>query len=120
MTAINIEKQWEFKDIQTFETKDKRYFVHEAIRLSEDIEVKELKISEMYIGYAAPHNDTLRGFVSHMKMVVDADLNCPVLMNQDGQIIDGRHRLAKALLEGCETIKVQRFEKDPYDCFDWL
>ena len=94
--------------------------MHEAIRLAKDLEVKEIKVSEMYIGYSPPHNTTLRGFVQHMKMVIDADMSCPILLNQDGQIIDGRHRLAKALLEGYETIKAKRFIDDPSDCFEWI
>ena len=119
MTKIQIKKHWDFEEIQTFETQNKKYFIHEAIRLSKDLEVKDLKISEMYISYDCPYNKTLRSFVQHMKMVNEADMSKPILMNEDGCIIDGRHRLAKALLNGDETIKVVRFELDPADCFDW-
>jgi len=120
MTTIEIKKHWDFQEIQTFETHDKRFFIHEALRLSKDLEVKELKVSEMYINYTCPYNKTLRSLVQHMKMVNDADMSFPILMNEDGCIIDGRHRLAKALLNGDETIKVKRFIEDPSDCFDWL
>jgi len=117
---INIERHWEFDSNQVYETDGKKYFIHDALRLAKDLEVKELKISEMYIAYPSPNNETLRSFVMHMKMVNESDLDFPILMNQDGSVIDGRHRLAKALLEGHETIKVKRFDEDPADCFDWL
>jgi hypothetical protein len=52
-------------------------------------------------------------FVQHMKMVLDADLDLPIILDQHGSIFDGRHRAAKALLDGKESIKAVRFEKDP-------
>ena len=37
-------------------------------------------------------------------------------MDEDGEIMDGRHRMMKCLLEGIETIKAVRFEENPYPC----
>lgn len=55
----------------------------------------------------------IREFVSHMKNILEADMQCPIILDQDGAIFDGRHRIAKALLEGHETIKAVRFDEDP-------
>ena len=49
----------------------------------------------------------------HMKQVMDADMSYPIIMDDEGFIMDGWHRVAKALLEGRETIKAVRFENTP-------
>jgi len=49
----------------------------------------------------------------HMKQVMAADLNYPVIMDEEGFIMDGWHRVAKALLEGRATIKAVRFDVTP-------
>lgn len=50
----------------------------------------------------------LIGFARHMKHVMEADLSYPIIVDEWGQPIDGRHRIAKALLEGHTTIKAVR------------
>ena len=58
----------------------------------------------------------LREMVMHMKAVNDANLNFPIIMDEDGEIMDGRHRIMKALLTGEETIKAVRFDENPAPC----
>lgn len=52
-------------------------------------------------------NMTLSRFISHAKRVHDADLSYPILVNYDGGIIDGVHRLCKACILGLSTVKVK-------------
>jgi hypothetical protein len=59
---------------------------------------------------------SLRELVGHMKAVLDADLSFPIILDEDNEIMDGRHRLMKAMLEGRETIKAVRFEENPDPC----
>lgn len=56
---------------------------------------------------------TMREFVMHMRAVLDADLSYPIILDEDGDIMDGRHRLMKAMLEGVKEIKFVRFDKNP-------
>lgn len=56
---------------------------------------------------------TWRGFVEHAALVNAADLAYPIILAADGAIMDGRHRLAKALLEGRSAITVVQFAEDP-------
>ncbi len=35
-----------------------------------------------------------------MKRVLNTDLNYPIILNEEGFIMDGWHRVTKALLEG--------------------
>lgn len=59
---------------------------------------------------------TLREMVMHMAAVNEADLNNPIIMDEDGEIMDGRHRIMKAMLTGAETIKAVRFDYNPEPC----
>jgi hypothetical protein len=118
--TIKINKAWDFDEDQSITVHDKQYNIHAAVTLARDIEVKELLIADMYIGYNSPCNGSLRSFMEHVRLVETADLSYPVLLNEDGFIIDGRHRLAKAILTECKTIKTKRFDKDPAACFTWV
>lgn len=59
-----------------------------------------------------PHLTT-RELVEHMRLVREADLSYPVILSADGRVMDGMHRVARALLEGHEEIEAVRFESDP-------
>jgi len=59
---------------------------------------------------------TLRELVMHMATANAADLSLPIILDEDGELLDGRHRLMKALLEGQPTIKAVRFEENPPPC----
>jgi hypothetical protein len=56
---------------------------------------------------------TLREMVMHMKAVNAADLEKPIILDEDGELMDGRHRLMKAMLLGNETIRAVRFDENP-------
>lgn len=66
--------------------------------------------------YYAYKNLTLREMVMHMKAVNDADLEKPIILDEDGDLMDGRHRLMKAMLIGAQTIKAVRFDENPSPC----
>jgi hypothetical protein len=59
---------------------------------------------------------TLREMVGHIKAVLDADLKYPIILDEDGEIMDGRHRLMKAILNGEKSIFAVRFKKNPTPC----
>ena len=48
-----------------------------------------------------------------LKNVLEADMSFPIILDEDGWVMDGRHRIAKALLEGHEKIKFVRFDVTP-------
>lgn len=52
--------------------------------------------------------DGLIGFAHHMKHVLDCDTSDPIIFDQWGRILDGRHRLVKALMEGKTTIPAKK------------
>ncbi len=48
-----------------------------------------------------------------MLLIKETDLNYPIILSSDGRVMDGMHRVAKALLEGQETIEAVQFSQDP-------
>lgn len=61
-------------------------------------------------------NLTLREMVMHMQAVQAADLSYPIILDEDGDLMDGRHRLMKAMLLGRPTILAVRFDENPPPC----
>ncbi len=43
----------------------------------------------------------------------EANLSHPIVLSQDGRVMDGMHRVCRALIEGRKTIRAVRFEVDP-------
>lgn len=63
--------------------------------------------------------DSFLEFCSHVKLVNEADLDYPIILTPKGAIADGRHRLAKAIVEGCTTIKIKRLVTMPEPDFEF-
>lgn len=76
----------------------------------EEVEVASFRELDFTVWEGAP---TVREVVEHARRIMEADLSYPIIVSADGWIMDGCHRLAKAFMEGRETIKAVRFEKDP-------
>jgi hypothetical protein len=43
-------------------------------------------------------------FLTHYRLVESAKLKYPVIINSEGQVIDGRHRICKAILKGIKEV----------------
>lgn len=56
---------------------------------------------------------TVRNVVAHIKRVLAASTAHPIILNVDGSVMDGLHRVARAMLEGRETIAAVRFTTMP-------
>jgi len=56
---------------------------------------------------------TCREIVGHTRLILDCDLAFPIILSSDGRVMDGMHRVSKALLEGCTDIQAVRFSSDP-------
>jgi hypothetical protein len=58
--------------------------------------------------------------VEHARLMLDADLSVPVILGPDGRVMDGMHRIARAMLDGTREVSVVRFltlpEPDYRDC----
>ncbi len=59
------------------------------------------------------HEPTVRAVVEHMRLVNEADLRYAIIVDPDGRVMDGMHRVAKALLLRHSTIGAKRLPSLP-------
>ena len=102
-------------DEQECQLGQETWSVCRLFHLSRDLPVMDVPLEHLNI-YHKYGVLTLREMVGHMKSVNNADLSYPIILDQDGEILDGRHRIMKALLQGEKTIKAVRFTKNPSPC----
>jgi hypothetical protein len=43
---------------------------------------------------------TCRNVAEHARLIEEADLGCPIILSSDGRVMDGMHRVLKALILG--------------------
>jgi hypothetical protein len=56
---------------------------------------------------------TCRAIALHSKLIHETDLAYPIIMSARGRVMDGMHRVCKALLEGRPAIDAVQFSNDP-------
>jgi hypothetical protein len=61
-------------------------------------------------GAVAP---TVRNVVEHARLMLTADLSYPVILGHDGRVMDGMHRIARALLDGVAEVSAARLPPQP-------
>ncbi len=56
---------------------------------------------------------TWRALLEHVRLIEEADLSYPIILSVSGAVMDGMHRVAKAMLEGRSEIEAVQFDEDP-------
>jgi hypothetical protein len=93
--------------------------VHRLIELSANLPRERVPLSvipELDEPYWAGEDNqrmTCRQVVEHARPMLDCDYEFPVILSSDGRVMDGMHRVCKALLEGLSEIEAVRFAQDP-------
>ena len=83
----------------------------------QNLEVFDLPLCGINLATTVWENNGLRikEFAKHWKRADEVSLDYPIILDDDGFIMDGWHRVAKALFLGLPTIKAVRFDVTP-DC----
>lgn len=88
--------------------------VLKLIEASKDIEPFDFPLQGLDISVSVWGNDmNIKSFVYHGKRIINTSLKYPVILDDEGFICDGWHRVCKALLQNKTTIKAIRLEKMP-------
>lgn len=93
--------------------------VDRLIELSQALPVSSValdsirEIDEIYWFDDDEQKPTCRNLMLHMRLIDECDLSYPIILGADGRVMDGMHRVAKALMEGWLEIEARRFEQDP-------
>ena len=110
-----IEKFIRIEDGQLCRLGNNEWSIARLITLTKNLEVMDIPLKHLNVYYL--YKDlTLRDMVMHMNAVNDADLSYPIILDEDGEVMDGRHRIMKALMNEEKTIKAVRFDKNPTEC----
>ncbi len=61
------------------------------------------------------HDDvpTCRAIAEHARLIEATNLHYPIILSADGRVMDGMHRVCKAVLLGLTSIEAVRFTTDP-------
>ncbi len=90
--------EWENKQkISSIISKIERWF-YQIKEVSLDLNIYNLNQDQ----FDCPN---LFEFMVHMKLVENASLKYPIIINNEWMVIDWRHRICKAILKGDRTIK---------------
>ncbi|HLX87267.1 MAG TPA: hypothetical protein VKR22_02225 [Acidimicrobiales bacterium] len=93
--------------------------VDRLIELSAGLPVREIPLDAIgdldtdYWFAGSMEVATVRKVVEHMRLVVEVDPTYPIILGVDGRVMDGMHRVARAVLERRETVLVVQFEVQP-------
>ncbi len=91
--------------------------VERLIHLSEHLPIVEIPLATLgeldgaYWGSEAPL--TVREIAEHARLISEADYAYPIILAANGRVMDGMHRVAKAVLDGLHTIPGVRFIDQP-------
>jgi hypothetical protein len=89
------------------------------IGLSSDLPIEEVdldSIDEVDTNYWFGNEfcpPTVRLIIEHFRLIQDVDSAYPIILGPDGRVMDGMHRIARAILDGQSTIRAVRMEVLP-------
>lgn len=93
--------------------------VHRLIRLSKDLKPVDVPLSdikeldELWWFQTEDDPPTPRSIADHFGLMQETDLRFPIILCADGRLMDGMHRVLKALVAGRDTIQAVRLEPTP-------
>ena len=93
--------------------------VDRLIELSRDLPVERVpldsieEIDSVYWFDGSEEVPTVRRVVEHARLISHVDTSYPIILGHDGRVMDGMHRIARALLEGRTEINAVRFTSPP-------
>ena len=94
--------------------------VQKLIALGMDLPIKKIdprKIAELDENHWYFHDSKLvpspRSVIEHIRLVQDCDLDHPIILDHNGRVMDGMHRICKALLKNAPAVPAVQFTVDP-------
>ena len=91
--------------------------VKRLVALSKDLAVQQVAVAEVHElddNHWFTHEEpTCRSVVRHAQLIEAADLSYPIILDADGNVMDGMHRVCKALRDNVPAVPCVRFEVTP-------
>lgn len=93
--------------------------VHRLIELSRDFPVVTIPLADIseideahWYGHEGD-SPTCRSLLEHMRLIDEVDTRFPIILDQDGRVMDGMHRVCRALRDGDKEISAVQFAVTP-------
>ena len=90
--------------------------VARLIECAKDLPEFDLPLVHMDLSDVLWEDCTPRQMAGHIIAVQNADPTKPIILCADGSILDGRHRVVKAIVEGRQSVRAVRFAENPAPC----
>jgi hypothetical protein len=98
----------------TYSAGGKVWSVTNLVARAKDLEPFDLPLAAIYADTDVwTPTGSAYGMAFHMRRALDVDTSYPVILSQEGFIMDGWHRVLRALIDGKATIKAVRFQSTP-------
>lgn len=103
---------------QCHKVKNKLWYVSSLVEYAKSMEVQTIKVEDiravkLNLPLLKDHGVTHLEIAYHMRVSMNANMDYPIILAQDGRIMDGHHRVIKALAMGIPEVKVVQFNIDP-------
>src|SRR5579875_856041 len=82
-------------------------------RPDEEVRLEDLHEIDSVYWFDECEHPTVRRVVEHFRLLQAVDPACPVILGPDNRVMDGMHRIARALLDGKTTIQAVRLRELP-------
>jgi hypothetical protein len=80
---------------------------------AERIELAEIGEIDSVYWFDDVQGPTVRKVVEHFRLIQEVDTEYPIIVGPDGRVMDGMHRIARAILEGRTSILAFRLPAIP-------
>lgn len=98
----------------TYQDGDKVWAVTNLIARAKDLVPFDLPLAAIYSGTQVwTPTGSAYGIAFHVRRALDVSTEYPIILCQEGFIMDGWHRVLRALIDGKATIKAVRFDSTP-------
>lgn len=89
--------------------------VDRLVALTRDHPVKQVAVAAIWQLDSVYWSETMtpRVVADHVRLTNDVDVQYPIILGSDGRVMDGMHRVLRALLEGRDVIDAVQFDVDP-------
>lgn len=94
--------------------------VERLVRLTRDLPVQLIdpgRIAELHENHWYFHDPRLlpspQSIIEHYKLIRDCDLDYPIILDMQGRVMDGMHRVCRAIIDHVPKIPAVRFATDP-------
>lgn len=89
--------------------------VDRLIALTCNLPVKQTPLSAILQLDSVYWSETMtpRQVAQHVRLTNEVEVQYPIILGADGGVMDGMHRVLRALLEGRDSVAAVQFEVDP-------